>query len=875
MKKQILIIVSAILFFVASCQKFPKSGDDVNANIEIGQTTIDYYSYHDAQVRTNITYLGDADITQHGHCWSINQNPTIVDFKTDKGELNQIGDIISVLSGLAPNTTYYIRPYFSTGDGISYGSQAIFTTASTGIPAVITSEITNVTLNSAVGGGNVMLDGGLAVTQRGLVWSFDQNPTVTNYTGKTTDGLGTGNFVSQIINLTQGTTYYVKAYATNENGTAYGALKQFATVPITAPIVYTGVISEITESTAQIAAEVISAGNGNVDVRGVCWSTNGNPSIQNNLGHTNNGSGVGQYTSNITNLNDGTTYFVAAYATNENVIGYGEVKQFSTLTKTIPIVNTTIITNITINSAQVGGNVIGDGNGTVTDRGICWNTDGNPSLVNNLGFTSNGSGMGEFSANIMGLNDGTTYYVVAYASNEKGTAYGLAKSFSTVTANAPTISTTQATSISSNLAIAGGNVTDDGNIAVTQRGICWDITNNPTLENNLGFTNDGTGTGIFVSTMVNLEELTTYYYRAYAVNEKGVGYGELRQFETIEVFLPTLTTTEVTHITSDLATSGGIITDDGNGTLTAVGICWNKSGNPTLGNNVGFTIDEIVAGSFTSQLMELDEASVYYVASYATNQKGTAYGSVRQFTTRSFLEMVNISGGTMQMGSNDGLEDQKPVHTVTVSGFQMSKYEITNSDFCKFLNNIGANSNGIINSTKYIDMDDAECQIIYSDDKFIPKDSKGDFPVIQVSWYGAVAFAEWAGGRLPTEAEWEFAARGGNGSAGYTYSGSNTVGAVSWNNANSISSNPIGTKAQNELGLYDMSGNVMEWCNDWYYFYYYAGSPQNNPLGPLTGSNRVVRGGSWFVNSTYSKVAHRHRSNLDATSSDLGFRIVI
>ncbi|MBI9069916.1 MAG: hypothetical protein JEZ09_21670 [Salinivirgaceae bacterium] len=671
MKNKALYIVIALFLFVASCHKFPDVNDDVTTDITMGQTTIDYVAYHDAQVKTIVSDLAGFVITEHGHCWALTQNPTTVNFKTTKGALTQVGDVISVLTNLSPNTTYYVRAYVTTIDGTAYGSQAILRTTKTGSPVVSTKEITNVTLNSAVSGGIITLDGGASVTQRGVVWS--ENPTVTleSNLGRTSNGTGIGEYTSEITNLTQGKTYYVKAYASNLNGTTYGELKQFTTVPIASPIVYSGVISNITQNSADMESEVMHEGNGNVIVRGVCWNTTGNPTLANSIAHTTDGAGAGHYNSKIESLAAGTTYFVVAYASNENSIGYGEVKQFTTQTLTIPEITTANISNITTNSAQVGGIVSGDGNGTVIARGICWNLTGAPSLQNNLGFTSNGSGTGEFVADMTGLNDGTDYFVVAYATNEVGMAYGLVKSFSTVAIIAPSVTTTLASNISSNTAMSGGNVTDDGNTPITQRGIVWDLNNNPTLDSSLGFTNDGTGTGSFISNMINLTELTNYYYRAYAVNDKGIGYGEVRQLQTIEVFLASIQTADATHLTSYLATSGGFILDDGNGIFSAVGVCWNKTGNPSLENNLGFTSDAVETDLFTSQISDLDEEETYYVVAYATNQKGTAYGTVKQFTTTKFLELIYITGGSMQMGSNDGLDDQKPVHSVSVGGFQI------------------------------------------------------------------------------------------------------------------------------------------------------------------------------------------------------------
>jgi len=128
--------------------------------------------------------------------------------------------------------------------------------------------------------------------------------------------------------------------------------------------------------------------------------------------------------------------------------------------------------------------------------------------------------------------------------------------------------------------------------------------------------------------------------------------------------------------------------------------------------------------------------------------------------------------------------------------------------------------------------------------------------------------------RLPTEAEWEYAARGGQSSGWYRYSGSYTVENVAWYYNNSgNSTHPVGTKEANELGIYDMSGNVWEWCSDWYSSTYYNSSPPNNPIGPSTGSYRVVRGDCWNFFVEYARVSFRYFSWPDFSYGNFGFRL--
>ena len=364
--------------------------------------------------------------------------------------------------------------------------------------------------------------------------------------------------------------------------------------------------------------------------------------------------------------------------------------------------------------------------------------------------------------------------------------------------------------------------------------------------------------------------------RAYATNDAGTAYGEEISFTTKD--LPQLTTNEITNIDATSATSGGNITDNGGFSITARGVCWSKTSNPTTNDNA--TNDGTRTGSFTSDLTDLTEGTEYFVRAYATNEVGTAYGEEISFSTYSFDgSMVSVSGGTFEMGCTSEQsncdDDETPVHTVTVDDFEMSKYEITNQQYADFMNEIGANSDGSYDGTEYLAMDDGDCQIDYASGEFVPESGKDNYPVIEVTWYGAKAFCKHYGGRLPTEAEWEFAARGGNSATATEYAGSDNIDEVAWYEFNSGgSTHEVGTKSPNELGLYDMTGNVHEWCNDWYDSDYYSRSPQENPQGPSSGSDRVLRGGSWDPGVENCRLASRTANNPGTSLRDGGFRLV-
>jgi hypothetical protein len=198
------------------------------------------------------------------------------------------------------------------------------------IPVLTTSNVINVTLNTAMSGGNITSNGGADITARGVVWSTSQNPTIA-LTTKTVDGTGSGSFTSSISGLTPNTIYYLRAYATNSVGTAYGNEVTFTTSAIQLPVITTSAISNITQNTASSGGNITSDGGGAITVRGVVWSTSQNPTVA-LLTKTTDGSGISPFTSSISGLTPNTIYYVRAYATNSTGTAYGNEVNFTTLT---------------------------------------------------------------------------------------------------------------------------------------------------------------------------------------------------------------------------------------------------------------------------------------------------------------------------------------------------------------------------------------------------------------------------------------------------------------------------------------------------------------------------------------------------------------
>ncbi len=250
-------------------------------------------------------------------------------------------------------------------------------------------------------------------------------------------------------------------------------------------------------------------------------------------------------------------------------------------------------------------------------------------------------------------------------------------------------------------------------------------------------------------------------------------------------------------------------------------------------------------------------------------------------------QMVPVGGGTFLMGDTTGNPDERPIHAVTVSGFSIGKYEVTHREFKAF-----------IQATKY--MTDAELSDSaraarglappqvktgtwnYSSTGLPVADVDSLLPVGNVSWNDAVAYCEWLAKetglpyRLPTEAEWEYAARGGKSGKGSIYAGGNEVGEVGWHLFNSRNKpRKTGQKKPNELGLLDMSGNAREWCSDRYDEGWYARSPEKDPKGPATGEKRVLRGGSWGSFEPYLRVSARDSALPSFSALNTGFRVAL
>lgn len=414
-------------------------------------------------------------------------------------------------------TTWARIPTGTAGQFLQMGANGVPFWSGASFASLTTTAASLITATTASTGANITADGGSAILTRGVCYATTSGPTTANSILTASPATGTGTFTSNLTGLTRATTYYVRAYATNNSLTTYGNEVSFTTLPLAPTVSTTTAASSVGPTSAVSGGNVTNDGGATLAERGVCYATTSTPTIANSK-VIDPAPGVGTFVSNISGLTANTLYYVRAYATNSVGTSYAGQISFTSLAS----VTTASITNVTPTTASGGGTVTSTG--TVTARGVCWSTSTGPTVALTT-KTNDGTATGAYVSNITGLTANTLYYVRAYATNAGGTVYGTELTFTTLAPTAPFIaSTTAITSITSTSAASGGAITSDGGSAITAKGVCWSTSPNPVLGAG-NFTSNGTGTTTFTSSITGLTPNTTYYVRAYATNAIGTGYG--------------------------------------------------------------------------------------------------------------------------------------------------------------------------------------------------------------------------------------------------------------------------------------------------------------------------------------------------------------
>lgn len=638
------------------------------------------------------------------------------------------------------------------------------------------------------------------------------------------------------------------------------------------PQIKTVNITDITGTSAIANGEITDIGEGILEY-GHCWGAFKNPTVAGLKSSFRSVDTIGLFTTALYSLEADSTYYVRSYCIDKSGVIYGNSIHFTTQSPSLPEITTGKIVSNDTTSLTIKGKIhaLGIGQKPVDNYGHCWSTKPNPTTEDfktNFGASSDTI---TYVSKVDSILSNTTYYIRAYAINEVGIAYGNEISITGIQSK-PTIET-RVSSYGTSWAGTRTRVTNTGGLP-TEAFLCWNLSGNPTINDSLIKINESKSPfDDFYYPIHGLSGDTKYYLRAYVKNSIGTNYSNEITFRTAQATLPTCYIQNLICDISNTLKFSTYITSRGS-TIKYAGICWSENPTPDITSNIiEVETKNTPEDLFESLELPISTSGVYYLRAFAQNKIGISYSEI--FKLNIPEADIQLSLGLAKsylMGSNTVQSDALPVHTVNTKTFLISSYEVTNQQYCDFLNQSNVTPEGYLNEVHLIDIS-KNTQILYSQNNF--HTDYPNHPAVYISWQGANAYCKWVGGRLPTEAEWESLSNDnfGNGSI---YSGSDIADGVAWHQGNSSGgSNLVGQKYALMPEIYDMSGNVREWCSDWYDPDYYSVSPLDNPQGPESGTLKVVRGGSFLTGIEKCKISTRDYASPDTCAIDIGFRVVM
>ncbi len=463
---------------------------------------------------------------------------------------------------------------YSNTSGNIWGINFVGTDAVIFPPTVETVGVTNIGTTSATGLGNIISIGSSELNEYGVCWRLTENPTLSDSCARYFVPREPGEFgIHMPGELVAGTTYYLRAYAANDVGVAYGRNVSFTTVSYTPPSVSTNSVSDILNITATGNGDLTSLGiPASVTDYGICWDTNNEPDLGDHCYSKGSKDKIGLFEGPMTGLVPLETYYVRAYAVNEAGTAYGGERSFTT-TDTSEEIVTGDVSNIHATYALGGGYMeipVGD---TMLQHGVCWSKSPLPTIDNSIDCSNEGKATSTtaFTSDITGLNSGITYYVRAYADNDTAVAYGNEVSFRTATY--PAVTTRLAHVALDNRVLLGGEIDSLGSPKPFSHGFCWSTSPNPTTGDNKLDLGPVSSAYYFSTVLTELEPDTTYYMRAWVENNAGKRYGaEEFSFTTYDRALAiekTITSGGLYTAVGDIISYSYLVSNSGNVRLRA------------------------------------------------------------------------------------------------------------------------------------------------------------------------------------------------------------------------------------------------------------------------------------------------------------------
>ena len=645
-------------------------------------------------VSTFILDEGGGEILFSGFCWK--ETNVFGYLPTEKDEMKVIDNLSDYrlrIKDLKPGRQYAVRAYSASTKGIGYGETAYIITKTTDLPVVSSSvpqdsTETSITLLARI------LANGTTVTEKGFCYSTEmEEPTITGlkeiaYTPDTT-------IYATISSLKPGNTYYIRAYAVGQQGVGYGDVITYTisddghqAVP---PVVTTLSAEDLGNSTAVLTGSIATDNLEGITSFGFTWQSKSS-SIGNVVIENYPSGNISQLTGIFTLKLEGlpTEEAIQAYAwairevNGQELRGQGDWIEF-TLAQTVQpaTVAQTTMRDITAHTASAIAVVTSNGGSEITKSGFYYSTTHALPDERDLHVSSLTTG-NNITANLVGLEEGQTYYIRAYAINQAGLSYGTVGNFQTKSVTLPIVKTGAVTNVTSVSANLSGTITSLGNGSLQRKGFCWSSTHTvPSLEQREGSSEVSTEGSAYFYELTGLSGKTRYYVRAYAENEKGVSYGETQEFTTgTSAVVPTLSGTTISEIGETSAKATATVVSDGGASVSGKGFCYSlTNSSPTIEGGSTTLADVSTGNSITGVLKNLEPDAKYYIRAYATNGEGTAYGVVYTFSTQKVSSIPTVGATVINTVTKTTAEVSSSISndggaTITENGFC---YSITNT----------------------------------------------------------------------------------------------------------------------------------------------------------------------------------------------------
>lgn len=574
-----------------------------------------------ANVSGRITDLGDG-ASQYGHCYGKTPGVTVFMSKTEKGIPLQVGEYTSNLANLDAGTKYYVKAYISNAFSTAYGEEISFTTGAASLPVVTTTTPSAITQNTASTGGDVTSDGGAPVTAKGVCYSTTAVPTISG--SKTSNGSGTGSFISDLTGLTPGATYYIRAYATNTTGTAYGNELVFTTLQ--EATVTTSAATSVTNNSATLNGVVNANNNSTVVTFDYGTSTSYGLSATAAQSPV-TGSSVVNVSADISGLSMGITYHYRI----KGVSAAGTVNgtDMTFVTQQLATVSTNAASSITGSSAVLNG-IVNANNTSATVTFEYGTSTAYGTSITAFQSPVTGNSPTAVNATLSGLAAATVYHFRVKAVNTNGTVTGDDYTFTTLIA--PVATTLASTSVTTTSSTMNGSVNPNGN----QTTVTFEYGTSASYGSEVTASQSplsGSGAQAVSASLGGLLQGTLYYYRVKAVSVGGTAYGSQLTFTTL------LPPTAVTGAASSLTGTSAVLNGTVNANNLSTTVMFDYGSNTGYGNSVSAAqspVSGATNSAVTYNLTGLAANSTYHYRVRATSSAGTTYGDDVPFNTLQF-----------------------------------------------------------------------------------------------------------------------------------------------------------------------------------------------------------------------------------------------